>query len=142
MLDARLRALRNAHMQRGSLPALVFFTPTARFFEALEPFRQKATLVEAGCGQGLVSKSLDKRGFQVVALDIAPRQKQWSKVQLREAESFPYSDAAFVLICRPDHSGWAYDTIEQALRRGARAQFRYRPGGLCRSRNRAMERCG
>jgi hypothetical protein len=102
-------------MRAGSLR---FFTPTELFFQALEPHKA-VRLVEAGAGTGATSKELVERGFDMLPLDIMPREGQWDAVLPLDAESVPYSPELWLLICRPDHSGWAYDTMKLALNAGA-----------------------
>jgi hypothetical protein len=118
MLPFDLRTLRNQTMGGMCAPAMQFFIPTAAFFEALKPYQGKS-LVEAGAGLGKVTEQAVKRGFRMRAVDIMPREGQWEHVMIIDAESMPYSASMWLLMCRPDHSGWAYDTLEIALKRGA-----------------------
>ena len=118
MLPPELRSLRNQAMGGMYAPALQFFIPTASFFEALNPYKG-TSLVEAGAGLGKVTQEAVKNGFRMLAIDIMPRDGQWERVTIMDAESMPYSSDLWLLMCRPDHSGWAYDTLELALKRGA-----------------------
>jgi hypothetical protein len=117
-MDAFLRHLRNQRMGSFLGSSLTFFQPTPAFYEALEPFKEKS-IVDAGAGMGHVSKEGCKRGFRMLPIDIMPREGQWDAVMPVDAESMHYSEGQWLLVCRPDHSGWAYDTMEQALRAGA-----------------------
>lgn len=117
-MHATLRSLRNQTLGNMQGPEIRFFTPNYTFFNALEPYKDKM-LVDAGAGTGMVSKEAAEHGFDMLAIDIMPRDGQWGKVVLLDAESVPYSDDRWLLLCRPDHSGWAYDVLELALRRGA-----------------------
>ena len=110
--------MRNERLSSIVAANIRFFMPNEGFFEALAPYKRK-TLVDAGAGCGLVSKEAEERGFTMLAVDLMPRAEQWAKVLLMEAESLPYSEHLWLLMCRPDHSGWAYDTLEVALKRGA-----------------------
>lgn len=118
MLFPELRSLRNYAMAGMVAPALQFFTPNADFFKALEPYKGKG-FVEAGAGLGKVTREAVGNGFRMLAIDVMPREKQWKQVVIMEAEGMPYSTDLWLLMCRPDHSGWAYDTLEIALKRGA-----------------------
>lgn len=118
MLPASLRNMRNMAMASAFAPALQFFTPTPAFFEALEPYKGKA-FVEGGAGLGKVTQEANEKGFRMVAIDVMPRDGQWENVVIREAESMPYGPNMWLLVCRPDHSGWAYDCLEIALKSGA-----------------------
>lgn len=117
-IPASLRQLRDARMRSMCLPALVFFEPKDSFFDALAPFKG-TRIVEAGAGMGHVTREAAARGFNMVAVDLAGREVQWEQVQHIAAESMPYGPDTWLLMCRPDHSGWAYDTMEIALRAGA-----------------------
>ena len=117
-MNALLRELRNEVMLNMRGPAHRFFTPTAAFFAALEEFKH-LTLVDAGTGMGQLPDEARKRGFKMVGLDLLRRPGQSESVLFMEAESFPYSDSKWLMMCRPDHSGWVYDTLETALKRGA-----------------------
>jgi hypothetical protein len=97
---------------------LRFFMPTAAFYTALEPYKSIG-LVDAGAGTGMVSKDLTERGFRMLAVDLMPREGQGEHVIQMEAESVPYGPNLWLLLCRPDHSGWVYDTMQRALARGA-----------------------
>jgi hypothetical protein len=118
MLHESLRSLRNYALSNMVAPALQFFTPKESFFQALEAYKTHK-LIEAGAGLGRVAKEAAERGFDVMAIDIMPREDQWECVIQMDAESMPYGPGAWLLMCRPDHSGWAYDTLEVALKRGA-----------------------
>jgi hypothetical protein len=56
-------------------------------------------------------------------IELVRRPGQSPNVEFREAESYPYSESTWLLMCRPDHTGWVYDTVEAALRRGASALY-------------------
>ncbi|MDO8414875.1 MAG: hypothetical protein Q7S87_01540 [Agitococcus sp.] len=118
MLSTALRTRRNASLGGFMGSALQFFTPTESFFQALAEYKDKR-IVDAGAGMGLVSIEAAARGFDMVAVDIMPREGQWERVLIMEAESMPYDANMWLLLCRPDHSGWAYDTLEHALQQGA-----------------------
>jgi len=118
MLDTSLRQLRNVTLGGITGSALTFFEPNDTFFTALTGYRDRM-LVDAGAGMGHVSVQGTARGLNMLPVDIMPRYGQSDKVMLVEAESLPYGEHLWLLLCRPDHSGWAYDTMELALRRGA-----------------------
>lgn len=117
-LPPELRSLRNDALGGMLAPALQFFTPTGAFFEALAPYKGNS-FVEGGAGLGKVTQEALSHGFKMLAIDLMPREKQWENVLVMAAESMPYSSDLWLLMCRPDHSGWAYDTLEIALKRGA-----------------------
>ena len=121
-MDAFLRALRNETMSNMMLGALRFFTPNDSFFEALEPYKH-LRIVDAGTGTGDLPEEAMARGFSMIGLDLVPRKGQSASVLPMEAESFPYDKDNWLMMCRPDHSGWVYDTLEIALRRGAGAFY-------------------
>jgi hypothetical protein len=117
-ITAELRRMRNHALSGMVAPALQFFTPTPAFFKALKPYKS-TSMVEAGAGLGKVTQEAQAKGFKMMAIDIMPREGQWENVLTVDAESMPYSSDLWLLMCRPDHSGWAYDTLEIALKRGA-----------------------
>lgn len=118
MLDFQLRQLRNVTLGGMTATSLRFFEPTEAFFQAMSAYKDRM-VVDAGAGMGHVSAQLEARGHSMLPVDIMPREGQSPKVVLLEAESLPYGDNLWLMLCRPDHSGWAYDTMELALRRGA-----------------------
>jgi hypothetical protein len=118
MLPLDLRNLRNQTLSGMRAPAMQFFIPNAAFFTALEPYKG-TSFVEAGAGLGKVTQEALEHGFKMLAIDLMPRDGQWESVLVMDAESMPYSADLWLLMCRPDHSGWAYDTLELALKRGA-----------------------
>jgi hypothetical protein len=121
-MDAILRDLRNRGMGKLMLGALRFFTPQERFYEALEPYRH-LRIIDAGTGLGLLPDEAQARGFNMLGIDLAARQGQSENVLRFEAESFPYDASTWLMMCRPDHSGWAYGTLDIALVRGAGAFY-------------------
>lgn len=121
-MNALLRELRNQTLQGMMAPAHRFFTPTEAFFSALEPYRD-VMLVDAGTGLGQLPEEARERGFNMQGIDLLVRPNQSKTILFVDAESFPYSPERWLLMCRPDHSGWVYDTLEAALNRGASAFY-------------------
>jgi hypothetical protein len=113
-----MRNLRNRALGQMVAPSLRFFTPKDAFFEALEPYKH-LRIIDAGTGCGLVPVEARARGFNMVGIDLMPRDGQDEEVLRLEAESFPYDAKTWMMVCRPSHDGWAYNTLEAALRRGA-----------------------
>lgn len=117
-----LRALRNDALSQVKAGALRFFEPTPAFFEALTPYKDKK-FVDAGAGVGHITEQARAQGFQMLPVDIMPREGQVVEVLCMEAESVPYSPEVCLLMCRPDHSGWVYETLSIALKAGACAFY-------------------
>ena len=117
-MDALLRTLRNSALSRITAGALRFFTPLEAFYEALEPYKD-LRIIDAGTGKGDLPEEAMQRGFNMVGIDLVERHGQSERVIFMEAESFPYDERTWLMMCRPDHSGWVYDTLEAALSRGA-----------------------
>lgn len=113
-----LRMLRNDAISQFTAGSVRFFEPTEAFFKALAPFKGKQ-FIDAGAGQGHVTAQARERGFKMLPVDIMPREGRVVEVLPLEAESQPYSEDLWLLICRPDHSGWAYETLRIALEAGA-----------------------
>jgi len=123
-MDDLLRKLRNQVLGEMSvcMPQHRFFVPTEAFFAALSEFKH-LQLIDAGTGSGELPDEARDLGFNMVGIELARRPGQSPNVVFREAESYPYSPTSWLLMCRPDHSGWVYDTVEAALRRGASALY-------------------
>lgn len=122
MMDSLLRELRNAALSQMVMPGHRFFKPTEAFYEALSEYKH-LNFVDAGTGSGQLPEEAMERGFRMVGIDLVERPGQSNNVVFMEAESFEYSKATWLLMCRPDHSGWVYDTLEAALKRGAGAFY-------------------
>jgi hypothetical protein len=121
MQDLR-RILRNNGVRGLTLPNLRFFTPIDAFYEALDPYRH-LHLIDAGTGLGRLPEEAAKRGFNMLGIDLVARDGQSPDVLRLDAEDFPYDERTWLMMCRPDHSGWVYHTLEKALRLGAGAFY-------------------
>lgn len=119
-----LRQLRNEVLGQMVVPMMQprFFVPNERFFSALAEFKG-VKFIDAGTGTGELPDEACALGFNMQGIELVRRPNQSPNVEFREAESYPYSDTTWLLMCRPDHSGWVYDTVEAALRRGASALY-------------------
>jgi len=108
----------------GGLPPMRFFTPTARFYKALGELKLDGTLlIDTGAGCGNTADEMHARGFRTAAVDIVRRMKQSPRVHITNAVTFPWTSSTWPVICRPDHSGWAYEVIQKARTRGACAMY-------------------
>lgn len=126
-----LRSLRNQALGRVQMPGHRFFVPTENFYAALAEFKY-LKFIDAGTGSGELPDEARARGFEMVGLDLVARPGQSKNVVFREAETYPYSPDEWLIMCRPDHSGWVYDTLEAALGRGAGAFYVSKPENLAR----------
>ena len=106
----------------AELPDNRWFTPTEKFWEIIASFG-KQLFVDCGCGTGALTQEALDRELVFLAIDLMPRRGQAPGVLQLDATSMPFSKHMWPLICRPNHSGWAYYTICSALRRGADAFY-------------------
>lgn len=130
-MNQLLRDLRNQALARVQMPSHRFFVPTENFYAALAEFKH-LKFIDAGTGSGQLPDEACARGFKMLGLDLVSRPGQSKNVKFQEAESYPYSELEWLLMCRPDHSGWVYDTLETALARGAGAFYVSKPENLAR----------
>jgi hypothetical protein len=117
-LSPFLRALRDEQLSRMTFDNHRFFTPLEDFFEALEPYRH-LHLIDAGTGLGRLPDEARLRGFNMLGIDLVVREEQSENVQYADAELFNYSEQTWLMMCRPDHSGWVYESLERALSHNA-----------------------
>jgi len=75
---------------KAFVPEQAFWLP--RYYEALQwiPCRKDAMILDAGCGEGIISREFIKRGMRVVGVDI-------SLEKIRQAESSFGKEAKFTL---------------------------------------------
>lgn len=118
LTSLRLSAL----SQLGTMGALRWFTPTPLFWETMQEFKDK-TLVDCGCGVGALVTEGRRLSFEMIGIDLVKRKAQIKDVLFADACSFPFGTDRYPLICRPDHSGWVYDTIKYAVSRNATAFY-------------------
>jgi hypothetical protein len=122
MSDVMIALRYAAYSQIGTLAGLQWFTPNEKFWSTLEAYKS-INLVDAGCGVGNVTREAKKRGFIMTPVDMIRRKGQIKSVMHVDAVTLPYSKETWPLICRPDHSGWAYDCMARALSLGACAIY-------------------
>lgn len=108
--------------QLGVMEALRWFTPTDQFWTHLEPYKNQK-FVDCGCGTGALVGEARQRGFNMVGIDMVRRKEQAPDVLPLDACAYRFSKDAWPLICRPDHSGWVYECINNALIAGATAFY-------------------
>lgn len=112
-----MQQLRAHAMANVRLGYLRFFTPTQQFWEAMEQWRGQG-FIECGAGSGETTREAVANGFKFMAVDICKRDGQ-DNVTIIDATMMSFSDAAWPIICRPDHSGWCEDVMDRALEAGA-----------------------
>lgn len=119
---ASLRARAMAMHGDVVLPAIRFFTGNDLFFSSLKALVDekggRPMILECGCGSQDTTRDLAARGFLVRGVDLYRREGQTSDVYIQDAVMMPFDEMTWALLCRPDHSGWASDTIERCIKRG------------------------
>lgn len=101
---------------------LRWFIPTEVFWEVMHQWRSKA-FIECGCGNGALTREAVKQDFRFVGIDLVERDGQHEQVLHMDAVNLTFNKHLWAIVCRPDHSGWAYATIQNALKRGASAIY-------------------
>lgn len=119
MSDIRARAAMLLRSM-GGLPNQRFFTPRGRFWRVLrEVVPGDVDLVDAGCGRGDLIVEGAALAFDLIGIDISPREGQNSRVVLCDAVEYDWGPFVWPLICRPSHDGWVADTVSAARKAGA-----------------------
>lgn len=141
MADLRRDAMRRIN-RTGGLPNQRFFTPTEAFWQALgDVLPAGVGLVDAGCGRGDLIGEAEGRGMTIHGIDICDREGQDPRVVRADAVSYPWSAARWLMMCRPDHSGWAWDATRLARRRGAHVLYVGLPDNYRRDLGRMKNEC-
>lgn len=100
-----------------------FFTPTEKFWQMLEPWRDEP-VIEFGSGRGDIVLEGLERGFRISGCDLSrPSPRTAGKVHNFNALRFPLAPNMSVLICRPDHSGWCEPAMVRALEQGCEVAY-------------------
>jgi hypothetical protein len=100
------------------LGANVWFTPTEKFYGALESYKH-LTFVDCGTGMGFVPRDMRERGFKAYGVDLVSREGQDRDVVQLDSRMIPFSPKLACLICRPCHNGFALATARRALQMGS-----------------------
>ena len=95
-----------------------FFRPRPDFVKWMRGFASGSLVIDAGAGAGAFVRVLEGEGVKAVGLDIRPS-LDVPRIQMADAQTFPYVSGVVVTLCRPCHGGWAPETARRALEAGA-----------------------
>ena len=117
--QSRLEMMGNIRSSGIRFPNQRFFTPTQRFWDIISLINPRR-IIDAGAGGGHLQLESKYRCKHIpwISLDIIPRDGA-GHVLLRDAVCFPYIKGDLVLCCRPDHSGWCSELIDNVRYQGA-----------------------
>lgn len=99
------------------LPSGHFFEPLPLFWTTLQQFPVK--FVECGSGSGHLLDMAASKKVDLVGFDLFHRDDQSPLVVHGDARHLQWEPTRWPLICRPDHSGWAFEVLAKAIRQGA-----------------------
>ena len=102
------------------LPVIKFFEPNAKFFELMNKYPDDLTIYDVGAGVGHVSKELQEKGKQVVALDMFPRDYSYFPVTIADAERYYYDMNSILMFCRPCHGYFVENSINRSVMFGVK----------------------
>lgn len=103
-----------------SLPSQTFFNPTPNFWVLLDQLvPSNVQLIDSGCGMGHLIDQAKTHDRAVIGIDINRRDNQNPDVMYCDAVYYEWSPTVWPLICRPDHSGWAYQAAFNARNAGS-----------------------
>jgi hypothetical protein len=98
------------------LPAQDFFIPSNDFLKFLKNEIGYKTVIECGCGNGLLSSKLNQLlGEKIISIDISQRDTDFFYI-LDDATTFNFPKNSIVIIARPNRGDWILKTIENALK--------------------------
>lgn len=101
-----------------------FFSANIRFMKTFKkhvPMGQR--VIDAGCGEGHLSKLLKKHGYNVQSYDKIRRAREVVNVIHLDVLLAPLDPRTTVLVVRPDHGGWVSQLVEKALTAGAQVVY-------------------
>lgn len=99
---------------------MTFFEPYSSFLSFLHTYSNSRLLIDCGCGDGqLVQQYLslypsgDVLGIDIFLLGNPHRSEEKLPIYELSCELFPFQSHMLPLFCRPCHSGFVYETIQQ-----------------------------
>lgn len=104
---------------------LRFFTPTERFWVCLQEWlKPDSSVVEVGAGAGYTTEEARTRYNQWYGIDVRTDGDTLTRGVLRDdATTYDYSRWDVMIACRPDHSGWVQEAVEQAIKQNCVAIY-------------------
>ncbi|MEN6549991.1 MAG: hypothetical protein ABFE07_28440 [Armatimonadia bacterium] len=109
------------------LPNLIFFDPRPQFVDWLVGYARGRIVIDAGAGVGRLGAMLLERGARCLSLDLEERDEPESPVIMKDATTFEYSRGTLVVLARPCHGNWIYDTIVRTHECGAEVLYVGKP---------------
>ena len=100
------------------LPGIKFFEPQSQFFSQMIAAYKEWHIYDIGAGKGHVALGLALNGLTVTAIDFILRENPEYPVLHANAVSFNYPHDAVLLFCRPCHSEFVEETIQQGINCG------------------------
>lgn len=113
--------MRSIQMPIGmiELPAGEFFRPTPKFWELMDWFAaNKIRIKECGSGNGHTLVLAQAKGYNIRGYDLCKRPDQDPSVIIADATQLRWESDESPLICRPDHSGWTAEVVNNARAAG------------------------
>lgn len=104
----------------GTLPAMRFFMPKAKFVRHMAADYRGRLLYDVGAGVGHVARALADSGLDVTALDLYRRKEEQFPITIADVTSYAYKPGSVLMFCRPSHEGLVEKTIGTALQCGIR----------------------
>lgn len=107
-------------LRPAGLPNQVFFEPKKEFLAYMKKHFRSWFIYDVGAGMGHVTKALRKAGMKHVRpIDLNFRDGRVVPVAHADGTDYPYKSGSIVMLCRPCHGNFVYDTITRAVERKA-----------------------
>lgn len=104
----------------GTLPAMRFFLPKAKFVRYMTANYRGKLLYDVGAGVGHVARALADEGLDVTALDLYHREEEQFPITIADVTAYTYKAESVLMFCRPSHEGFVEKTIGAALKQDVR----------------------
>lgn len=106
------------------LPDQIFFQPKKEFLTYMKKHFRLRMIYDVGAGKGHVTQALRKAGLKHLRpIDMNPRDAAVVPVLHADATDHPFKSHSLVMLCRPCHGSFVYDTITRAIERKADVMY-------------------
>jgi len=102
---------------------MIFFNPHPKFWTYIKKIIGMRTLVDCGCGDGLLLDQARHNRIDIIGIDFLNMSYRSDVIPMK-SEAFWFNRNNLPIMCRPCRGEWIHETIHNAMKKGCK-EFLY-----------------